>query len=130
MHASTVCGMVQGWPQYLDAAMKAAGFKKAAELASVTGINDSVISRWLSGKTTPTTEHLRRLSKPLRKPLLELMVAAGELEPAEAKMAGRPAPPEPPVGAGVDPALLADVERLDPAEVQRVRDFIKGIKSG
>lgn len=52
------------------------------------------------------------------------------MEPKEAKMTGRPAAPEPPVGAGVDAELLADAERLNPAEVQRVRDFIRGIKSG
>lgn len=118
-----------GWGAYLSKLMRARKIGSDAELARRSGINQSLISRWKKDDVAPGVDNLRRLSRALDVPLLELMVAAGVVEPKEARMADRPEPPEPPVGAGVDPALLADVEQLDPAEVQRVRDFIKGIKS-
>jgi transcriptional regulator with XRE-family HTH domain len=116
------------WPQYLKAAMEAAGYPRATDLARALGVNDSVVSRWLRGQSQTEMAMLRRLSKLLKRPLPELIVAAGYAEPSEMRMTTAPTPPEPPVGAGVDPELLADAEQLSPAEVQRVRDFIKGIR--
>lgn len=37
--------------------------------------------------------------------------------------------PATPVGAGVDPEVLAELQELSPDEVQRVRDFVRGIRS-
>ncbi len=37
-------------------------------------------------------------------------------------------PTSAPVGAGVDPEVLADLNELEPDQVQRVKDFIRGIK--
>lgn len=34
-----------------------------------------------------------------------------------------------PVGAGVDPELLAEMADLNPVRVQRVKDFVRGIKA-
>lgn len=118
------------WPHYLKAAMDAAGYAKASDLARALGVNDSVVSRWMRGQSQTEIASLRRLSKLLKRPLPELIVAAGHAEPEEMRMTSRPVAPEPPVGAGVDPELLADAETLKPAEVQRVKDFIKGIRSG
>lgn len=38
--------------------------------------------------------------------------------------------PAVPVGAGVDPEVLAELQELSPTDVQRVRDFMRGIRSG
>lgn len=46
-------------------------------------------------------------------------------DPVEAPRESAPAP----VGAGVDPEVLADLNDLEPDQVQRVKDFIRGIKS-
>jgi hypothetical protein len=38
--------------------------------------------------------------------------------------------PHIPVGAGIDPELLAELATASPDQVQRVKDFMRGIKSG
>ena len=47
---------------------------------------DSVLSRWRNAGTQPSLEQLRRLQQSLQASLLELLVAAGHLTPAEAKL--------------------------------------------
>lgn len=118
----------KGWGAYIKEARQKRRMT-GSDLARATGINQSLISRWERDEVAPSVDTLRKVSSALNIPVLELMVAAGLIEPKEARMADRPAPPEPPVGAGVDPELLADAESLSPAEVQRVRDFIKGIRA-
>lgn len=85
--------MASDWPAYLKAAMEAAGYTSAAELARATGIGEAQVSRWLRGATQPDVINLRRLTRSLRRPLLELLVAAGHLEPEEARMKSAPEPP-------------------------------------
>jgi transcriptional regulator with XRE-family HTH domain len=109
--------------------MTAAGCNTASELARKTGIGEAQISRWLRGQTTPDVPNLRRLSKPLRRPLLELLVAAGHVEPEEARMKDRPEPPPVPVGAGVDPELIAELAVADPAAVEAVRAVLRATKA-
>lgn len=94
-------------------------------LAAQSGVHISVISRALNEGRTPDLDSLRLLGQAFGYNLGEMLVFAGRAERDELPVS----PNEPPVGAGVDPALLADASTLDAAEVQRVRDFIKGIKS-
>ncbi len=72
------------WACWLRARITATAYPSLSELARVSGINVSVISRWLTQGSTPTVAHLRQLSGPLDTPLLELLVAAGHLSAAEA----------------------------------------------
>lgn len=116
------------WGDYLTRAMSNARMTQA-ELARATGISDSVISRWRRGESVPDLPNLRRLAVALRVPLLDLAVAAGHMSPAEARMRDQPKPPEVPVGAGVDPELLAELAESRPDEIEKVRAFLLGIKA-
>lgn len=53
-------------------------------LAEKTGISQTVLSRWNSGKTAPTIDNLRPVAEALNLPLLELVVRAGLLTEEEA----------------------------------------------
>lgn len=97
MRAGTLDRMTSppaGWPDYLTAALSRARLNRV-ELSRVTGIDSSLVSRWLAGRAQPGIPHLRRLSRALGVPLLTLLVAAGHLEPHEAGLRGAPEPPEP-----------------------------------
>jgi transcriptional regulator with XRE-family HTH domain len=95
--------------------MKSAGLTQA-QLARQSGVGDAVISRWLNEESQPTIEKLRPLVVPLGVPLLELMVAAGRMEPEEARMKDRPAPPKP-VRHGVS------TEGLDPDQERELENY-------
>lgn len=82
------------FPTYLRKAMAAARIDSASDLARASGIGEAQISRWLRGQNQPDLANLRRLSRHLGRPLLELLVAAGHLEPREAAMKDQPDPPE------------------------------------
>jgi transcriptional regulator with XRE-family HTH domain len=72
--------------------MSAAGISNAAELARRTGVNESQISRWLRGIGQPDLSNLRKIAPTLRRPMLQLLVAAGHLTAAEARMQELPVP--------------------------------------
>lgn len=66
-----------------------------AELARQTGITDSAISKYRRGAAIPDIESCRRIGRAIRRPLLEVLVAAGHLEPAEARLpSAKPPVPE------------------------------------
>lgn len=117
------------WPDYLRQAMNAAGYRTATSLAKALTVNDSVVSRWLNGQSQTDVQMIRRLSPLLHVPVLDLLVAAGHIAPAEARMRDQPKPPEAPVGAGVDPELLAELAESRPDEIEKVRAFLLGIKA-
>lgn len=129
MRAGTfpVVAEIKGWGSYLRKAMAAKGLG-AADLARATGVNQSLISRWLKDEIAPSVENLRRVSKALGIPLLDLLVAAGHVEPGEARMRDRPEPPAAPIGAGVDPDLLAALASADPAAIEAVRAVLRATK--
>jgi transcriptional regulator with XRE-family HTH domain len=72
------------WANWLAARMRATGFDANSDLARSTGVPDSVISRWRTSGTVPSIAQLRRLQSALQVSMLELVVAAGHLSPAEA----------------------------------------------
>jgi len=66
--------------------MRATGFDANSDLARITGVPDSVISRWRTSGTTPSIGQLRRLQSALQISLVELLVAAGHLSADEARI--------------------------------------------
>lgn len=84
-----------GWPDYLRRAMESAGHT-ATSLARAIGASPSVVSRWLSGETQTEVFYLRRLSAVFHVPVIDLLVAAGHLEPDDVRMRERPKPPASP----------------------------------
>ena len=102
--------------------MEAAGYAKASELARATGIAEANISRWLRGETQPDLANLRRIAAVLKVPLLELIVAAGHLSPAEAKLRDV-VPPTAPVRHGLS------TEGLDPEQEKQLEAFAEFLRS-
>lgn len=128
MNARTVSAVSTPWPEYLHKAMKAAGIETAAELSRRTGIGEAQISRWLRGQNQTDVQMIRRLSPVLKVPVVELLVAAGHIDPAEAKMKDRPEPPAVPVGAGVDPDLLVELRDASPEAIEAVKAVLRAAK--
>jgi len=85
----------QDFGAYLTQAMAAAGLTQA-DLKRLTGISDSLISKWRSGQTTPSVENLRLLEPALGIATRELVVAAGHMRAEEVGLKEPPAPPKPP----------------------------------
>lgn len=79
------------WAEWLAQRMRAVGLPNPTDLARAAGgqPDQSVVSRWLNEGRTPTIDALRRVEKPLRTPLLELLVRAGHITAAEARMPAR-----------------------------------------
>lgn len=121
MRAGTVPRVTsEGWPAYLRSAMKAAGISNQAELARRLGVSDSDVSRWLKGIVQPQPPQLRKMTTVLRRPMLELLVAAGHLEPDEAGMEGVPQVPAPRVADVLD--AIAEDDRLLPEAKDHLRN--------
>ena len=116
----------EGWPAYLRRAMESAGYDKAADLARDSGVGEVQLSRWLRGANVPDVDNLRKLVRPLRIPMLELMVAAGHLSPAEARMRDRPTPPPPPSRDAFQDLL----DDLSDDEARVLRGAIAGTLAG
>lgn len=100
-------GTTVTWADWLAARMQATGFDGNSDLARVSGVPDSVISRWRTSGTTPSIGQLRRLQVALQVSLLELLVAAGHVTAEEARVTGF-TQPERPVRD------IRDAIRLDP----------------
>jgi len=75
--------------------MESARIRRASELASKSGIAESLISRWLRATTVPDLASLRPLQEPLGRNLRELAVAAGHMTAEEAGLDELPAAPAP-----------------------------------
>lgn len=80
---------------YLTRTMAAAGLSQA-DLKRLTGISDSIISKWRRGQATPSVENLRLLAPALGVTTRELVVRAGHMSPDEVGLKEPPAPPKPP----------------------------------
>lgn len=85
----------QDFGDYLKRAMDAAGLS-IADLKRLTGISDSVISKWRNGLTIPSVENLRLVAPALGMTTRDLVVAAGHMTPDEVGLAEPPEPPKPP----------------------------------
>lgn len=97
------------------------GNSTQAEFARKTGVSGPNLSRWLSGDQPPNIDNLRKLSKATKVPLLELLVASGELEPSEARMKNRPQPLPAAAYSADEELLLEQIAKASP-EVRTVID--------
>jgi transcriptional regulator with XRE-family HTH domain len=93
------------WADYLRRAMAHSHVSNAAELSRRSGISESQIGRWLRDIGVPDIDKLRKVSRTLQRPLLEMVVAAGHLSLEEAQMRDAPTVPDTP---GARDAILAD----------------------
>ncbi|GLZ34835.1 hypothetical protein Lesp02_70220 [Lentzea sp. NBRC 105346] len=91
---------------YLKGHMDRKGWN-ITQLGLEAGVSQAIISRWISGQTTPSVENLRPVAHAIGRPLLEVVVAAGILTPEEAKAKVVHSP----AGTLSDEQLLAEVER-------------------
>lgn len=92
------------WAAYVAALINTTG-GRASDLARAAGINNSIISRWLTTTAQPDLPTLRKISDALRIPLLELLVRSGHLTEQEA---GMKLPTTPPRQSSPEEAIRAD----------------------
>jgi transcriptional regulator with XRE-family HTH domain len=78
---------------FLKAAMEAARIPTGAHLAELSGINPSLVNRWLNGKTVPSIDGLRAIAEPLGLEPRELWVRAGYMTRSEVGLGDDPVPP-------------------------------------
>lgn len=69
------------WAEYVK---RVAPGKTQSELAALAGVDQTGISRWLSGQSVPRVESIIRFARRLGRPPLEALIAAGYITPAEA----------------------------------------------
>jgi transcriptional regulator with XRE-family HTH domain len=101
------------------------GFKTLAELAQAADVNESALSRWLTGANGPSVEALRRIAPALGVRLGDLMIAAGMATPAELGMKGAPPPPQAPLPPELQ-RVVAKLKRPDVSEHHK-RALLNGI---
>ena len=87
------------------------------KLAKAAQMSQSGLSSILNGNVSPKENTLQAIAKALNMSLPELMNS----ENGEKK--------EPPTGAALDQALIEMLIALSPSEVQRVQDFVAGMKA-
>lgn len=68
---------------YLDAAMSNANIKNDAELARLSGVNQTQIGNWRRGTARPSMRLLRQVAEALRVPPNRMYVLAGWLQADE-----------------------------------------------
>lgn len=103
----------QDFGDYLRRAMDAAGLT-IADMKRLTGISDSVISKWRNGQTLPSVENLRLVAPALGMTTRDLVVVAGHMAPEEVGLKEPPAPPKPPARlARLQDDINADPELSD-----------------
>jgi transcriptional regulator with XRE-family HTH domain len=103
------------WQKYFEAATEAAEYKSSTELARASGVDDGRISKWRRGEPVPDLESCRKLARAWKRPILEVLVAAGHLNPDEARIR-RPEPPPVPSRAE--------------ARAKRIADFMDSLPTG
>lgn len=81
-HDRMTAGM--GWSGYMDAAMDSAGITSRKDLAAKAGVDATVLGRWYRREVQPDIRNLRKFALAVRRPLLEVLVAAGHITPEEA----------------------------------------------
>lgn len=106
----------QNFRDYLAAQLDRRGWTPA-DLKRNSTIGQSLISRWLRGETTPSVDNARALSEAIKRPLLEVLVAAGQLRPDE--VAARVAAPVQ-VADLSNSELLSEIERRLNAASRRI----------
>jgi transcriptional regulator with XRE-family HTH domain len=81
---------VEDFNQYLEALMAAKKIADRAELSRVAGIDQTQLSNWRHGKTSPSRQSLRKIAQALTVPPVNLYVAAGIDSPEDLDLSGAP----------------------------------------
>jgi Uncharacterized Fe-S oxidoreductase len=100
--------------------MTRAGYRGPADLARASGLDVSVVSRWLRGQR-PTLDTLRSVSEPLGVPLLELAVWAGLITADEAGQRAREVAISPEDALRADETLTEEGRRAGLASLDGLR---------
>lgn len=87
------------WAEYVK---RIAPGKNQTEIAALAGIDQTGVSRWLSGQSVPRVESVIRFARNMGRPPIEALVAAGYITPEE---------------AGVSPSLQISVRELPTDEL-------------
>lgn len=93
--ASTVSGVGdreinEKWAAWLRSRMRARSIDSPTALAKASGVDQSVISRWLNEGRTPQVDQLRKIADPLKATMIDLLIAADYVRREE--VTGEPAP--------------------------------------
>ena len=87
-------------------------------LALTMGIKQPSVHDWVTGKNMPSAENLKRLSEIFNVSTDYLLGIDNEEKQKE-----------PPKGEALDSALVDMLVNLTPDQVQRVQDFVAGLKA-
>lgn len=92
---STLLRVSKPWPvgdfnQYLEALMAARKIVDRAELSRLAGIDQTQLSNWRHGKTSPSRQSLRKIAQVLNVPPVNLYIAAGIDSPADLDLSATP----------------------------------------
>lgn len=107
--------------EWLGATSKALGFRNNSALARAIGVNQANVSRWTSGHTIPTVDHLVKMSDLFGIDLKTLLAMSGHITPEQANRSEtdpfpRPTLPEGTIAASIEVVMtvlrgpLADPE--------------------
>ncbi len=69
------------WAEYVK---RVAPDKTQTEIAALAGVDQTGVSRWLSGQSVPRVDSVIRFARSLGRAPLEALVAAGYITPEEA----------------------------------------------
>lgn len=105
--------MAARFGRWLDTTMANEGVS-GRELAIRTGVNESVVSRWRSGQSTPGVDSCAKLAEALKVDSLRLAVTAGIVDERMANVPPLPMPPATALRERVR-AQIADIKGLTEA---------------
>lgn len=120
------------WADYVRRRMRERGITGPSALAKRSGVDQSVISRWLNEGRTPQVEQLRKVAEPLGTDLRALLIAAGYASEQDLPQ-GAPVPTRDdgrdhrPVGPEVQPEAEEILFRLPPGLTPRQRERARRI---
>ena len=101
-------------------------------VAVTLGVAAPSVSNWESGKSRPTAENLKQLAKLFGVSVDYLLGGDQPLVSSEAVTEGTSTPKskkEPTVSSGLNEELVQALMGLNEAEIQRVLDFVSGVRS-
>ena len=95
-------------------------------LADMLHVHQTAISQWERGTTTPDIDNLQGMSELFSVSVDYLL---GRTDQPSAVPAENEIQPSALAGSELDEQLISDLVSLSPQEVQRVLDFISGLKA-
>lgn len=96
-------------------------------LAQLLHVHQTAISQWERGTTLPDIDNLQHMSEYFSVSV-DYLLGRTDL-PAAAPVSAKENQPAPVSGSELDEQLISDLTSLSPHEVQRVLDFIAGLKA-